>query len=239
MKDPSRSKWLTISLLTACAVALCTRAEATPIALGIGSFGSPLVTFSEVALGTPLNGLTINGFGFAETVPNASVASGGSGNTNNVTQPAALGFNFTVDVITVTMPSLMSGFGFGYSILAAGNVVPNAVTVTLFRGTTNLGSLGYTASLDPIFPGGFMGVGDDTTPFDSVRFSFTSTASGFDFDNIRAIRADSAVPEPTTMVLLGSGFAAAAARRFRRAQPLPSERLDRLLKSVTGSAHLM
>ena len=88
-------------------------------------------------------------------------------------------------------------------------VVPNAVTVTLFNGATNLGSLGYTGSPDPTFSGGFAGIGNDT-PFNRVTLSFASTSTAFDFDNIRAI---SAVPEPATLTLVGIGALALARRR--------------------------
>ena len=220
MKQGSLNRLVKLSALAACGVALCSHAEASPISLGIGSFGSPLITFSEVAIGTPLNGLTINGFSFFETIPNTTVTSGGPLNTNSITQPAALGFgNPLGETITVTMPSLMSGFGFGYATLAPGVVVPNAVTVTLFNGITNLGSLSYTASPDPMFPGGFMGIGDNTTPFDRVTFSFTAAALAYDFDNIRANPATPAVvPEPTSVVLLGSGVIGLVARRRHKSR---------------------
>ena len=59
-----------------------------------------------IAAYRPLNGLTINGFGFSETIANTSVAIGGPLDTLNITQPAALGGgNPAGEVITVTMPS--------------------------------------------------------------------------------------------------------------------------------------
>jgi hypothetical protein len=201
-------RWAAACVVVTGAV-LATNAQASPIVVPLAAFGAPAVTFSEVPLGTPLNGLTINGFSFTETVVNTTVANGGPGDTNSITQPAALGAgNPQGEVITVNLPSLMSDFGFGYAILAGG-VVPNAVTVTLFNGATNLGSLSYTASPDPNFPGGFAGIGN-ATPFDRVTFSFTSTAAAYDFDNIRAI---TAVPEPATLTLVGAGVLALARRR--------------------------
>lgn len=206
--------------MAACGIGFCSHAEASPISLSIANFAAPVVTFSEVALGTPLNGLTINGFIFSETIPNTLVAVGGPANTNSITQPSALGVgNPAGETITVVMPTLMSGFGFGYAVLSTA-VVPNAVNVTLFNGLTNLGSLSYTGSPDPAFAGGFMGIGDDTTPFDRVTFSFSGAVPAYDFDNIRAIQASpTVVPEPASVVLMGSGIIALMARRRKsRAQ---------------------
>jgi PEP-CTERM motif len=191
-----------MSILTALAT-VCAGAQASLIPLPKASFSSPNVTFSEVSLGTALNGLTINGFTFSETISNTFVNIGGPGNTNNITQPAALGNgNPPGEIITLRMPGPESEFGFGYAILASGTVA-NAVTITLFDGATNLGSLGYTGSPDPSFPGGFAGIGS-TTAFDSAKIVFNAAA--YDFDNVSVNAA--AVPEPASLVLLGLSLAA-------------------------------
>jgi hypothetical protein len=72
-------------LTTAAAFVLlfCTSAQAGLVAVPEAGFGPPEVTFSEVGSDTPLNGLTINGFGFSETMANTFVADGGPGDTNN------------------------------------------------------------------------------------------------------------------------------------------------------------
>lgn len=59
--------------------------------------------------------------------------------------------------------------------------MPDAVTVTLFNGATNLGSLSYTAA-----------------------------TNAYDFDTIRANAADAAVPEPGSLLLVGTGLFAVA-----------------------------
>ena len=202
MKNCRLVRWVITSMMTASALLLCTVVQAGLIAVPPASFGPPNVTFSEVALGTPLNGLTINGFTFAETISNTTLFNGGPGNTNDITQPSALGSgNPTGEIITVTMPGLMSEFGFGYADLEIGTD-PNAVTITLFDGAANLGSLSYTGAPDPTFTGGFAGI-ESSTPFTSAEIVFSSLASAYDFDNISA---NSATPEPgsATTALLGA-----------------------------------
>ena len=101
--------------------------------------------------------------------------------------------------LTVRMPGPSSLFGYGYALLGTGTI-PNATTVTLFNGVTNVGSLSYTAAPDPNFPGGFVGI-SSTLPFDRVSLTFNTTATAWALDNIRV----AAVPEPASWALLAAG----------------------------------
>jgi hypothetical protein len=198
---------------------VCGSANATPVIAPISDFGAPGVTFTGVPSGTALNGLTINGFTFSETISNTFVSTLGPGDTTNITQPSALGNgNPAGEVLTILLPNLMSEFGFGYAVIAL-QTVPDAVTVTLFNGATNLGSLSYTGAPDPIFSGGFAGIAN-ATPFDRVTLSFSSVARAYDFDNIRSV---SVVPEPATLTLLGTGLLALGRRRLRPRRPLRAD----------------
>lgn len=176
----------------------------------------PDVTFSEVAVGTPLDGLTINGFTFAESIPGNSLVGGagaGPGNTNHITQPSGVSLaNPPGDILTITLPGRSSAFGFAYAILAGG-VVANGVTITLFDGAANLGFLTYGASPDPIFPGGFAGI-HSTIPFTSAQLAFSPLAVAWDIDNVSAI---AAVPEPSPLALLGAAWLAGLLLLRRRA----------------------
>jgi len=201
-----------LKLMTAiCALAVSTGAQANLISV-TSPFGPPNVTFSGLPSAAPLNGLAINGFTFSETISNTFVRVGGPGNTNDITQPSALGnANPAGEIITVAMPSMTSEFGFGYAILAGG-VVPNAVTISLFNNATDLGSLSYTGSPDPTFPGGFAGI-ESSNAFNIAEITFNPKAAAYDFDNITAIKA---IPEPVTLSIFGTGLAAALATRRRK-----------------------
>lgn len=208
MNQSRRMNWA----VTAAALMIGGSVQASLVTVPETNFASPKVTFSEVALGTPVNGLTINGFAFSETIANTSVANGGPGNTTHITQPSALGAaNPAGEVITVNLPGMTSEFGFGYAILASGTIA-DGVTVTLFSGSTNLGSLTYSAIPDPTFPGGFAGIGS-TIAFDKVTLAFSGSATAYDFDNISA---NAAVPEPQTLALAGLALAALGALRRKR-----------------------
>ena len=176
-----------------------------------------IVNFGEVADGTPINGLTIKGFTFSENTPEALATSGGGpGPTNHISPPEALQllgvFNPATYALTVTMPGAVTGFGFGFAIL---DTIPtaNALTITLFNGATNLGSLTYAGAPDPTFDGGFAGIGS-TDPFTSARITFGPTAQSFAIDNM-AVTTVAAIPEPGT-ALFGLALCGAAAIRRRR-----------------------
>jgi len=175
-----------------------------------------IVHFDEVPDGTPINGLTIKGFTFSENTPQALATSGGGpGLTNHISPPEALQtlgvFNPATYALTVTMPGAVTSFGFGFAILDLAPTA-NALTITLFNGATNLGSLTYAGAPDPMFDGGFAGIGS-TDAFTSARITFGPTAQSYAIDNMAAVTA--AIPEPGT-ALFGLALCGAAAIRRRR-----------------------
>ena len=193
--------------------------HAVLVALPAASLSSPavdsgtIVNFGEVSLTTPINGLTIKGFGFSENIPNATVSNGGPGSTTNITTPTAQSggsYSPATYALTVTMPIPVHSFGFGFAILDF-TPTANAVTITLFDGLTNLGSITYPGVPDPtppFFDGGFAGIGS-TDYFTSARITFGPTAVAFAIDNL-------AVPEPGSLALWVFGSAVLGLRRRRQ-----------------------
>jgi hypothetical protein len=183
-----------------------TIALATVIGIGPGSFpsGSLLIDFTGLATGTEVNGLTVNGVQFRYSLGNGAVIiDGGPGTTNNIAPPNIVSVGNDTGTLTMTLPALSTLFGYGYAILTMATV-PNATTISLFSGITPVGSLSYLGLPDPGFTGGFAGI-QSTIPFDEVAVTFNSAAApAFALDNVRI--ATTAIPEPTTLLLMASGI---------------------------------
>ena len=105
-------------------------------------------------------------------------------------------------VLSLTFPTPMQSFGYGYAINTTLASDPIATSITLFDGATNLGTLSYTGTPDPSFTGGFAGIQSDT-PFTSANVTFDSAnAPAFAFDYVRF---ETSVPEPGSLAILGVG----------------------------------
>jgi hypothetical protein len=176
-------------------------ASASVIAVGPAAFptSSALITFTGLPDGTEVNGLSVGGVLFTYSLGNGNVLiDGGPGVTNNIDPPNVVSTGDDTGTLTMTLPSPATMFGYGYAILSVADVV-NATTISLFSGTTNVGTLSYDGAPDPVFTGGFAGI-QSTLPFDKVAVTFNSVeAPAFALDNIRI---SAAVPEPSTSVLL-------------------------------------
>ena len=206
------------SLLAVAFLAVAASAQAVLIVLPAAALSVPavapgaIVNFGEVSMGTAIHELMIKGFTFSENIPGATVSADGPGTTINLTSPSAQsggGYSPASYVLTVTMPAATTQFGFGFAIL---DFVPtaNAVTITVYNGAANLGSITYPGTPDPSFDGGFAGIGS-SDPFTSARITFGPTAAAFAIDNF-------AVPEPGSLLLLAVGGALAALARRRPAK---------------------
>jgi PEP-CTERM motif len=208
--------WTSAAFVLAWTLVAAPRASASTIAVGIGAFGagSTLTTFNGLADGTEVNGLTVGGILFSYSLGNGQlIIDGGPGITNNIAPPNIVSVGNNTGVLSMTLPSFVDTFGYGYAVLAVSNVV-NATTISLFAGATPVGSLSYDAALDPVFAGGFAGI-QSTLPFNRVQVTFNSSlAAAFALDNIRTTPA--AVPEPASLLLISTGVAGLVAARRRR-----------------------
>ena len=129
----------------------------------------------------------------------------GPNTTANINPPAIVSNSgANSGVLTIVLPTLVDTFGYGYALLGTGTIL-NGTTLSLFNGATPVGSLSYTAMPDPTFPGGFAGI-QSTLPFNRVEATFNSaSAAAFALDNVRRGPAVVAIPEPTSVMLFGSG----------------------------------
>lgn len=189
-------------------------ARADVVSIGPGAFppGTTPITFTGLPTGTEVNGLTVGGILFNYSLGNGHVIiDGGPGVTNNVSPQNIVSIGNPTGILTLTLSGLTTQLGYGYAVLSVAPVA-SATTITLFNGVTNVGSLAYNGVLDPIFAGGFAGI-QSTNAFDRVQITFSGQVPAFAVDNILV---GATVPEPATMLLLGTGLAGIAAKVRRR-----------------------
>ena len=156
---------------------LAETAMASVISVGPGAFsGASVLNFTGLADNTEVNGLTVNGVLSTYSLRSGAVTiDGGPGLTNNITLPNILSIGNDAGILTVTLPSLVNLFGYGYAVLTT-VAVANATTITLFNGATPVGSLSFYGALDPSFAGGFAGI-LSTLPFNKAELTFNSAAA--------------------------------------------------------------
>jgi hypothetical protein len=184
------------------------KAEAAPVILTQASFAASdtLIDFNALAEGTAVSSqFTATGVTFTGVLRTYDDQN----------------FLFAFDPMQVLNSTLPFDCG------VAGNCAPFTLTfstpvtrvgflVATNPGTTTLaiptGSVSFATSTSTIF----VGIGD-ATPFSSLTISVAAAENGAAiFDDVRFDGPAAAVPEPASLVLLGSGLASVLARRFRR-----------------------
>jgi len=188
--------------------------SASTIAIGAGAFGpgSTLTTFTGLADGTDVNNLVVDGILFQYSLGNGLVViDGGPGTTNNVAVPNIVSVGNPTGVLSVTLPTLVDSFGYGFAVLLT-TPIGTATTISLFNDSTAVGSLLYSGMPDPFFTGGFAGI-QSTLLFNRAELTFTGAAPAFALDNIRTSLRP--VPEPGLLLLIGASLVGAVVRRRR------------------------
>lgn len=179
--------------------------------------GTP-VTFNGLADGTEVNGLTTDGILFnyliGGTPTNGQVQiDGGPGTTNHVAPPNVVSVGNNSGTLKLTLPGFDTAVGYGFAVDTSA-ALSSATTVTLFNGTTNVGSLSFAGSPDPSFSGGFAGI-SSTVPFNIVDLTFnSSSAPAFAADNF-VFASAAPVPEPESFGLVASGIVGLLALKRR------------------------
>src|SRR5437667_7314453 len=111
--------WISATMLLAGMVRSASNARASTVSVGIGAFGagSTLTTFTGLADGTEVNGLTVNGILFNYSLGNGQVTiDGGPGTTNNIVPPNIVSVGNNTGVLSMTLPSSVDMFGYGYAV---------------------------------------------------------------------------------------------------------------------------
>jgi hypothetical protein len=195
------------------------RASAAPFVLSQADFaGDPVIDFGTIQTLLPINGVTIGGVTFGFTVggfPSLdAVIDDGPGNTNHITVANIEGN--AAGALSLLFSAPVQAMGYGYAVSAPiAPIALQATTVELFDALNNsLGSLSFNASPDPLFSGGFAGIGNNT-PFARAQVTFSQALgpSRFAFDNLTYGDLPSSVPEPATLLLTSVGLASIFAKR--------------------------
>lgn len=179
------------------------------------SLTAPLVISNGSALGPLTFNYTINGgTGSLEVVnlfPTTSAP-----NYLGSDDPATAAF-FASDSLTITLPSPKTAFG----LYIVGNGGYTAGTFTL---STSTGTAQNSATPDVTIDafgdvGYFLGI-TSTTPFTSATIALTTPGNPGDgplwnLDDLTWGRSNNAVPEPGTLLLIGTGLFASVMRRIK------------------------
>ena len=161
---------------------------------------------SIIADGSTVNGITYNTFPVGtdgridnqyNKIGNQSLALSRPGNP-------AVDFFIPGEGMTVTFPFAVNAVGIFFNV---GISPANSLQVVTAAGTAGNGAAYDQSTLF------FVGLISDSLFSSATIQGLNNVTSGFNVDNLTYARA---VPEPASMVLLGTGLAALAARRRRR-----------------------
>ena len=200
------------TVATLATLLISTNAFSTPLAIAFDDFGpgSTLQTFSSSGLfaGTLPDAYTLGGITYSYSLGNRYLRGVYSGPvTSYVFAPFIQGTRAD-GILTMQLSFAVNRFGFGFDLTSFAGVIPNAATVSIFKGTAPLGSLSFKGMPEITgYSAGFAGI-ESTDAFDRVEVTFADSTGDrqFRIDNIRTEVVN--VPESTPFVFLSAGLAA-------------------------------
>ena len=186
-------------------------AYALPVVVGLGAFSGSetVIDFESIASGEAIttqflaDGVTFsnNGlFGVTDSSITTQFPSGGSVVAGNFVVDPVLGLVCCTDAVIAEFSSTITRVGFD---IASGGSDDTTITAFVFSGGSPTATGTFTFTASPVM---FFGL-EDLSGIDGIAFQvLTQNPGAFAMNNFRFEGSVAPIPEPSTMILMGSGL---------------------------------